>query len=358
MAYRYGQEFYPEPFPDGLPTVELECISLAKLLNDDEEEAHRLFRVCKEEGFCYIDMEDHPKGLKLLDDAHEVHKAGKAAFDSTSMEEKYTFKPRASYETGLLDTGYKELGLDKDGNCNKLELLNISQAGFFSGREEYVLPPWLAKYSDLFRTILRDANVIHNIVLAILERELKLPIGTLTSLHKLTDPSGDFLRVLHYPAPKDGKPLEHPPTPAHRDAVSVALLFCWQGGLQITNSRAAVDHTIEEPNDTWFWVPPKPGHCIMNLGLALQVLTNGVLNAGKHRVVTPPGDQAKHDRISVLISARPYEEIMMKPLNSSVIPEGEFEPGAGKMTAKEWGIKQVLKTVHNIRRNNNEPLDQ
>ena len=219
------------------------------------------------------------------------------------------------------------------------------------------MPLWLAQYETLFRTILKDANVIHNVILAILERELELPIGTLTSMHRLIDPSGDFLRVLHYPAPKDGKPLEHPPTPAHRDAVSVALLFCWQGGLQITNSKAPVDHTVEEADETWFFVPPKEGHVIVNLGLALQLLTNNVLNAGKHRVVTPPGDQAKHDRISVLISARPHEETPMRSLKSSRIPQEDVVEG-NVLTAKEWGIGEVLKTVHNIRTNNGEPLDQ
>ncbi|RMZ82569.1 hypothetical protein DV738_g1476, partial [Chaetothyriales sp. CBS 135597] len=353
MVLDYGEHFYPVPFPEGLPTIDLQSISLSKLLNDDENEAHRLFDICTHEGFCYVDLTDHPKGLKLLDDAHQVHKAGAEAF-KTPMAEKYKFKPRA-YETGLLDTGYKELGLDEDGNCNKLELLNAT--GFFSGKEKYELPPWLAKHETTFRAILKDANVIHNIILAILERELELPIGTFTSLHRLTDPSGDFLRILHYPAPKDGKPLDHPPTPAHRDAVSVALLFCWQGGLQITNSTASVDHTVEEPEDTWFFVVPKPGHVILNLGLAMQVLTNGVLNAGKHRVVTPPGDQALYDRISVLVSARPHEETPMRAFKSPKIPPGEFEEGE-TLSAKQWGINQVLKTVHNIRRQNNEPLDQ
>jgi isopenicillin N synthase-like dioxygenase len=176
-------------------------------------------------------------------------------------------------------------------------------------------------------------------------------------LHKLVDSSGDFLRILHYPAPKDGKPHEHPPTPAHRDAVSVALLFCWQGGLQITNSTASVDHTEEEPADTWFYVPPVPGHVIVNLGLAIQYLTNGVLNAGKHRVVTPPGEQGLHNRISVLVSARPREDFPMRAFKSPMIPPGEFDDGE-ILPAKQWGIKQVLKTVYNIRKNNNEPLDQ
>ena len=44
------EEFCPVPFPEGLPTIQLERISLAKLLDDDDLEASRLFDVCTKEG--------------------------------------------------------------------------------------------------------------------------------------------------------------------------------------------------------------------------------------------------------------------------------------------------------------------
>ena len=50
-------------------------------------------------------------------------------------------------------------------------------------------------------------------VLSILEKQLQIPPGTFTSIHKLTQTSGDFVRILNYPSPKDGKPLADPPTP-------------------------------------------------------------------------------------------------------------------------------------------------
>jgi isopenicillin N synthase-like dioxygenase len=98
------KEFYPVPFPKGLPTIKLQRLSLAKLLNDDKDQSHRLFDICTKEGFFYLDLTDHPKGLKLLDDAHQVHRVGKSIF-AVPMAEKYKFKPRGSYESGLLDTG-------------------------------------------------------------------------------------------------------------------------------------------------------------------------------------------------------------------------------------------------------------
>ena len=104
MDTKYGKDFYPEPFPEGLPTVDLKRISLGKLLEDDKEEAERLFKICTHEGFCYIDLMDRDIGVRLLEDAHLVHQMGKDICDNTSMTDKYSFKLRET-DVGLLDTG-------------------------------------------------------------------------------------------------------------------------------------------------------------------------------------------------------------------------------------------------------------
>jgi isopenicillin N synthase-like dioxygenase len=96
--------FYPEPFPDGLPVINLARISLAKLLEGDEEEAALLFEVCKDKGFCYLDLRTHEKGIKLMKQAEQMHQAAKEFF-SAPVSEKRKFKTRPP-ETGLLDTGY------------------------------------------------------------------------------------------------------------------------------------------------------------------------------------------------------------------------------------------------------------
>ena len=70
MDINYGKDFYPEPFPEGLFTIELGQISLAKLLEDDQHGAERLFKACTHGGFCYIDLTSHPKGVRLFEDAH------------------------------------------------------------------------------------------------------------------------------------------------------------------------------------------------------------------------------------------------------------------------------------------------
>jgi isopenicillin N synthase-like dioxygenase len=102
-----SSKFYPEPFPDGLPVIDLARISLAKLLDGNEQEAALLFEVCKDKGFCYLDLTSHDMGIKLAKQAEQVHQAAKE-FYSTPVAEKRKFKTRPP-ETGLLDTGYLTL---------------------------------------------------------------------------------------------------------------------------------------------------------------------------------------------------------------------------------------------------------
>ena len=153
--------------------------------------------------------------------------------------------------------------------------------------------------------------------------------------------------MLHYPAPKDGKPLNSAPTPAHTDATSITILFIWQGRLQITNSKPAegkvdVEDADKELEDSWYYINPEPGHVIVNLGDTMVVLTNGVLKSGKHRVVTPPGSQGRFDRYSVLTNARPRNDTLMRSLKSDMSPPETAEQMAEEpLTALQWSVKKV-----------------
>ena len=70
---------------------------------------------------------------------------------------------------------------------------------------------------------------------------------------------------------------------------SVTVLFNQLGGLQVLSPNAK----------EWMYVKPRPGMAIINLGDGLVKLAGGRLYSGVHRVVGPPGDQAKCHRHSV-----------------------------------------------------------
>jgi len=223
------------------------------------------------------------------------------------------------------------------------EYINIPQWEMLTDEKtDFELPPWLAPHANSFKETLQSGNMVANVVLSVLEKELKLPPGTFTDMHRLDDSSSDFLRVLRYPGARPGHddPLGFP---AHKDATSVSILFTWLGGLQITKKDAMTAQGAES-EENWLWVKPLPGCAIVNLGDAMEVFTNQVLKSGKHRVVKAPGAQKPFDKYSVLIGTRPKNDVLMKPLESPLIPQTEKSSDANAppvLTSKAWGAMKV-----------------
>ena len=161
-------------------------------------------------------------------------------------------------------------------------------------------------------------------------------------MHRLTDPSADFLRILRYPGAKT-ETVDHLTFPAHKDAISVAVLFTWLGGLQIPKLGAKVTGYNIVAEEDWRWVKPVPGTAIVNLGEAMEIFTNQMLKAGLHRVVKPPGSQAPFDKYSVLIGTRPSNSALMRPFKSPSIPEQIPQAFLFPkiMNSAEWGTYKV-----------------
>lgn len=103
MAGIQMEDLYPAPFPNDVPIVELETISLAKLLAGDEDEACRMFEIFQGPGFFYLDLTDHPEGVKILEDAVACCRLGRNIFPTMSVEEKQKYKTRN--RVGIFDMG-------------------------------------------------------------------------------------------------------------------------------------------------------------------------------------------------------------------------------------------------------------
>lgn len=97
------EDLYPVPFPDDVRFAQLEKISLYKLLNDEDDEAQRMFKICRETGFFYLDMMDHPKGNQMWEDACSACRAGQDVLPRVPMHEKKLFKAPAGVR--VLDRG-------------------------------------------------------------------------------------------------------------------------------------------------------------------------------------------------------------------------------------------------------------
>ena len=78
----------PFPFPEGLPTLALPRISLAKLLGGDEAEAETMLNICSRTGFFYLNLMDHPNGKELWKSVCFTRQIGENLISSLSLEKQ------------------------------------------------------------------------------------------------------------------------------------------------------------------------------------------------------------------------------------------------------------------------------
>ncbi|KAI4153803.1 MAG: hypothetical protein LQ340_002091, partial [Diploschistes diacapsis] len=157
--------------------------------------------------------------------------------------------------------------------------------------------------------------------------------GTLPSLHRLLQPSGDQIRFTHAPP----QPLsdQRVALGGHTDFGSLTVLFNRLGGLQV----------LPPNTEKWKYVRPLPGHAIINLGDAMSIFTNGLLRSNIHRVAPPPGRDSQRERYSVVYFSRPEDGVLLRKLEGAkgVIPplkQGEREEEV--VDAKTWVLRRAM----------------
>ena len=80
-----------------------------------------------------------------------------------------------------------------------------------------------------------------------------------------------------------------------------------------------------------------PGCAIVNFGDAMVKLSGGILRSNLHRVVSPPGEQAKEVRRSLVYFARPEHDVVLKRLRGGLMDElGEEEEEEEEVSTREW----------------------
>jgi isopenicillin N synthase-like dioxygenase len=145
-------------------------------------------------------------------------------------------------------------------------------------------------------------------------------------------------------APPQDQSLKGVALGEHTDFGSVTVLFNRLGGLQVRLPSyidaipplevTAVDDPLTK--DGWTYVRPLPGHCIVNLGDALVKFSDGRLRSNIHRVISPPGEQAKETRYSLVYFCRPEDDVGLR----SLVAGGSVDEEV--VTSKEWILRRAL----------------
>jgi isopenicillin N synthase-like dioxygenase len=135
-------------------------------------------------------------------------------------------------------------------------------------------------------------------------------------------------RALHYPAMVDAPDGEHVWAAPHADINAVtALPRATTRGLQL------------EMGGEWVDVVAPDGQAVMNTGLMLETLTNGLIPAGVHRVVADGAEE----RYSIVQFCHPVRGAILSPLPSCV---SEQRPLAYPSLSSADALAQVLYDIN------------
>lgn len=133
-------------------------------------------------------------------------------------------------------------------------------------------------------------------------------------------------RAIRYPPMDQAPSAEHVWAGAHDDInLITALPRATKKGLQVAVPEGWVDA-----------IPPA-GHMVINTGLMLERLTNGVILPGRHRVVGDPDDPG--ERLSVVQFCHPTPWTILNPVPSCVTNE---HPLAYSSVSAASALEKVL----------------
>jgi isopenicillin N synthase-like dioxygenase len=127
-----------------------------------------------------------------------------------------------------------------------------------------------------------------------------------------TNFGNSILRPIHYPpitTPADSiENLPNVRAGAHEDINFITLLV----------GASAAGLEVKSRKDEWVAFTAEADTIVVNIGDMLQRLTNHVYPSTTHRVVNPPGEQARKPRYSVPFFLHPNPDVVLDPLSSCI----------------------------------------
>jgi isopenicillin N synthase-like dioxygenase len=210
----FTPDLYP-PFPSSpdFPTVELQTISLQKLLDHDPTEETRVFDACKGRGFFYLELAGPEEGETILNGSEEIARVGER-FMALPTDEKMKFTPNKKELFG-----YKMLGatkVDAAGTRDNAEFFNISKNDMLVPDEQMrrKWPETILESKALFAKYSRTAHGIGMLVMDVLAQKLGIDPEEIRSRHRIEEHAGDHVRVTRGP-PRKTTEMPEIQTPSH-----------------------------------------------------------------------------------------------------------------------------------------------
>ena len=278
-------------------------------------------------GFVYVEH-DLPQGM--LDDVY----GALAEFFSLTAETKQQWTVPGSYGqsgyTGLLvETADGAKAADWKEMLNwstKVAPNHPSRRRFPDLYHDPVFPDEIIPgIGDLLRRFHTDVFNLQRRFLTIVAQGLGVAA---TYFDRLVADHTTLSRAIHYPAMDSAPGDEHVWAAPHADINLVtALPRATAKGLQLL-----VD-------DKWEDIVTTDDRAVINTGMMLETLTNGLIPSGIHRVVA---DNTGNDRYSIVQFCHPRRETILAPLHTCITPD---RPLAYPPQTSADALEQVLHTI-------------
>ncbi len=207
--------------------------------------------------------------------------------------------------------GYTPFGVETAKDSKHFDLKEFWHVGREVRDEKYadVMPPnvWPVEVPDFRERALALYGALDALgarVLSALALHIDLPE---TYFADKTDNGNSILRPIHYP-PITADDIPNVRAGAHEDINLITLLVgASAAGLEVKSKKGE-------------WVPftSDADTIVVNIGDMLQRLTNHVYPSTTHRVVNPPGDQARKPRYSTPFFLHPNPDFLIDVLPNCV----------------------------------------
>ncbi|CAF1224323.1 unnamed protein product [Adineta ricciae] len=299
--------------------VVLPIIDYNRLTQKDSTEANKLFHASTNVGFFYLKVNDELDPTPMFTLAEKVFALPLDTKNEYAMDGK----------NGVY-FGYKAVGsmfADRKGTPDTIEFWNISKDDIVIHNSNN-FPQVILDQKTILHKYINKSHEIILVILEILSSKLELDPQLLPRLHRITQSSGDQLRLTKSTiCPIDNQSSISIALGAHTDFGSITVLFNRLPGLQVLG-----------PDGEWLDVEPLSGHAIVNLGDAMVKLSGGILKSNIHRVVNTYGVTESTDRYSIVYFSRPENDVRMK----SLVDNGKNNPDdSDALTAQEWIARRV-----------------
>ncbi|AOH36833.1 isopenicillin N synthase family dioxygenase [Luteimonas sp. JM171] len=280
-------------------------LDIRRFDSDREAFVAELGAAYREWGFAGINGHGIPQSS--IDAAYEVFKAFFALPEETKM--KYHVPGSGGAR------GYTPFGVETAKGSKHFDLKEFWHIGRevpddFPHRD--VMPPnlWpeeVPGFREHGYGLYQALDALGSRVLSALALHIGLPADWFADK---TDYGNSILRPIHYP-PITADNIPNVRAGAHGDINLITLLV----------GASAAGLEVQSHDGEWVPFTSDADTIVVNIGDMLQRLTNHVYPSTIHRVVNPPGDEARKPRYSVPFFLHPNPDFLIEVLPSCITPE-------------------------------------